>query len=85
MNAEPASLRAFFGFLTLACVSLAAFSSARSFRAPAIVAVALVKVSCAAIGAALGSLFGRPKVGALCAFIAMEATALGNVTLFRMH
>ena len=86
MNSEPkprqGSLLTFFGYATLACVSLAAYRSARSLRADVMISMPLGMIMCAAVGAALGSLFGRPKVGALCGFIALEIFVVGRVLLF---
>jgi hypothetical protein len=66
------SLLAVFGYMTLGCVSVAIVRQALMVEElcfqPDLILVYLV-VMCAANGAALGSLFGRPGAGAACGFV----------------
>jgi hypothetical protein len=76
MNSEPnlrqTSLRSFFGYLTLACIALGATQS-DAFRADPALAFLLFAITCSAVGAALGSLFGRAEISA--AIVAMVIVA----------
>jgi hypothetical protein len=77
MSVEPkrpqSSLMAFFGYMTLACMSFALVRRAmvvvELYAAPDVL-LFLSAVMFAAAGASLGSLFGRPGAGAAVGFVA---------------
>ncbi len=65
-NHHRSSLRTFFGYLTLACISLAVGRSVeRCTRTGPLLGLFLTLTVFAATGAALGALFGRPGRGAV--------------------